>query len=291
MDPLAANRRRWDEVVAHHLNSEFYGVDRFREGADNLKPPELELLGDVQGKRLLHLQCHFGMDTLALARRGAHVTGVDLAPKAIEAARALAEELAPEFEQPPRFEAADVLSLAPAAGESTEASPPDLGVGTYDIVFASFGVMGWIRDPSLWMRIAHHHLRPGGKVVLVDFHPVPQALSFDKERPGHLTCQWPYDGQGRPDPEDDPSTYAEPTARIENTRVYWWAHPMTAVLQAAVSSGLQLKTLREWTRTWWNVFPGLQPAAIPEGEPAAWQLPSPESLPLTYGFVAVRPAL
>src|ERR687885_679181 len=92
-DYLAANRALWNEWTVIHQTSSFYNLEGFRQGGSRLRAYEVAEVGHVFGKSLLHLQCHFGIDTLSWARLGARVTGVDFSDRAIELARSLAAEL------------------------------------------------------------------------------------------------------------------------------------------------------------------------------------------------------
>lgn len=150
------NRGLWDGWAALHARSAFYDVAGFRDGKSSLKATELAEVGNVDGKRLLHLQCHLGLDTLSWARLGADVTGVDFSERAIAEARALAADC----DLPARFVCQDVLEL-------------DLGE-RFDLVFASYGVLCWIRDRRRWARVAARHLAPGGSLYLIEFlHEFP----------------------------------------------------------------------------------------------------------------------
>src|SRR4051812_35702557 len=143
------NRAGWDLRAAAHAGgaADLYDVDGFRAGGSSLRPFELEALGDVRGQRLLHLMCHFGLDTLSWARLGAEVTGLDYSGSAIEAARRLAVEvgLAARFVQADVYEAADVLDEQ------------------YDVVIATYGVLVWLPDLNAWARVVSRLLRPGGR--------------------------------------------------------------------------------------------------------------------------------
>ena len=149
---LEENQKLWDEWASFHPESEFYDMDSFLNGQNSLKPVELEALGDVKGRRLLHLQCHFGQDTLSWARLGAKATGVDFSEKAIEAARKLNQltELDAQFIQ------SDVLSLK---GKLE---------GVFDIIFTSYGVITWLPDLRPWAEAIRHYLKPGGAFVMQD---------------------------------------------------------------------------------------------------------------------------
>jgi len=144
-----ANRRHWDEVVPIHVASDLYDVTAFKVGKSRLKPVEREELTDVRGKTLLHLQCHFGLDTLSWAREGAIVTGVDFSLPAIEAARSLAAECRLEA----RFIPSDIYSLSDKLSEE------------FDIVFTSYGAICWLPDISRWAQVVERFVRQGGTCI------------------------------------------------------------------------------------------------------------------------------
>ena len=155
-DYLVKNKAAWNAKTAVHIDSDFYDMPAFMGGETSLKSLELGLLGDVKGKRILHLQCHFGQDSLSLARMGASVVGVDLSDAAIEKAR----ELAAELQLDATFVNCDIYSLK----EHLQ--------GEFDLVFTSYGTIGWLPDLNRWAAIVEHYLKPGGSFVMVDFHPV-----------------------------------------------------------------------------------------------------------------------
>ena len=261
-----SNRRRWDEAVAIHLRSKggVYRVDEFRRGLDVLGPIEREELGDVTGKHILHLQCHFGLDTLCLARRGAHVTGLDFSPKAIEAARALAADCSLEA----RFVQADVYDAASVI--------PD----RFDLVFASWGAINWIPDIDRWVGVAGQMLRPSGSLYLLEGHPAAMALEEDDA--GRLFLQHAY-FQG-PDPvaSDDLHTYTGDEEQLVNTRAYEWLHPLSTILEALRRSGLRLDAFREHDRLPWQNF-----ASMTRDSEFMWRLPNDSpSFPLAFSLFA-----
>jgi len=153
---LQANRRRWDQLAIEHQSSEFYDLAGFKTGKDRLRSIELNELGDVSGKSLLHLQCHFGMDTLAWARRGAIVTGIDFSQKAITTAQSLSEEL----NIPADFYCSDIYELLNVLS------------GLFDIVFTSYGVLHGLPDLQKWGQIISYYLKPGGIFYIVEDHPM-----------------------------------------------------------------------------------------------------------------------
>ena len=156
MDYKTINKELWNTRTDVHVKSKFYDVPSFLDGKSSLKQIELDLLGDVNEKSILHLQCHFGMDSISFSRLGANVTGVDLSDKAIVKAR----ELASTCQTNTKFIISDVYDL------------PEVHQGAYDIVFTSYGTIGWLPDMQRWASVVNHFLKPGGKVLIVDFHPV-----------------------------------------------------------------------------------------------------------------------
>ncbi len=222
-DYLSANRELWDAWTGINAGSDFYDVEAFRAGATSLKPVELEELGDVDGKTLLHLQCHFGLDTLSWARLGAQATGVDFSEAAIELARSLAGEL----DLPARFVASNVYEL-----------PSHLD-GEFDIVFTSYGVIDWLQDLSAWGRIIASYLKPGGIFYMVEFHPVALSVGEDGR---------PFRHSYFPSPEPirtvESGSYADPGAEL--TRVsYAWSHNLGEIVTALAAAGLRIEYLHE----------------------------------------------
>jgi SAM-dependent methyltransferase len=163
---IEINRRSWNNRTDTHLASAFYDVPGFLKGNSSLKDIELHLLGDVTGKSILHLQCHFGQDTLSLSRLGATVTGVDLSDKAIENA----ERLAKETGLPADFICCDIYDL------------PNYLDTTFDIVFTSYGTIGWLPDLDKWANIIARYLKPDGRFIFVEFHPVVWMFDNDFEK-------------------------------------------------------------------------------------------------------------
>ena len=228
---LAANRALWDELTAIHERSAFYDVDGFLAGASSLGAIELEELGgEVAGKRLLHLQCHFGLDTLSWARLGAVVTGVDFSGRAV----ALARRLAAESGLGATFIESDVYVL------------PDVLHERFDVVFTSWGVLCWLPDLTRWARLIAGALQSGGVFYLLDFHPFLFALDDTSERPvlgldsyfqraePHV---WENDGSG---------SYADPEATVNAPVQYEWDHPLGEIVSVLPDAGLAIEYLHEF---------------------------------------------
>jgi SAM-dependent methyltransferase len=263
-DYLDQNRTLWNARTDVHLQSEFYSVDQFRAGASSLNEIELGLLGDVAGQRVLHLQCHFGQDTLSLARLGADATGVDLSDRAIEAARALSAELGLAAE----FVCADVYDL-PAH------LPAEPG---FDVVYTSYGVLGWLPDLDRWAAVVRRYLRPGGRLVLVEFHPVVWMFDNDFTR-----VQYSYFNAGAIE-ETEIGTYADTAAPIEHQSITW-NHGLGEVVSALLRQGLRLSHLQEYDYSPYNCFAHAEPA----GEGRYRIGPLGDKAPLVYSLVAERP--
>ncbi len=227
------NRNYWDQLARLHPKTAFYRLEKFKRGENNLDPIEREALGDVSDKRLLQLQCHFGLETLSLARMGADATGLDLSSVAIETARNLSDEL----KIPANFVEADVLH-----------APDDLR--GFDIVFASWGSLCWISDLSAWMQTAARALKPGGQLVLIDGHPAGAMLNHEVEPGSPLQVRDPYES---PEPiiEDAQGSYADESAKLDDPRCVVWAYGFESLFTAMLGAGLSLRGFREFDRVTW----------------------------------------
>jgi 2-polyprenyl-3-methyl-5-hydroxy-6-metoxy-1,4-benzoquinol methylase len=231
----STNRDAWNKRVSAHLESEFYGLEGWKAGKSSLNDIELELLGDVQGKSILHLQCHFGQDSLSLARMGADVVGVDLSDEAIVAAKKLNEELGMNAE----FVASDVLELIGKLDRQ------------FDIVFTSYGTIGWLPDLNKWAETISHHLKPKGKLVFVEFHPVVWMFDSEFEK-----IEYRY-FKDEAIVETTSGTYAEKDAAFEKTEISW-NHGLAEVFHALENNGLILKSFDEFDYSPYNCFNGMK---------------------------------
>ncbi|MEM7160435.1 MAG: class I SAM-dependent methyltransferase [Myxococcota bacterium] len=233
-DYLTHNRDHWNKATEAHYTSDFYDVDAWLAGEQSLREPELHMLpADLTGKRLLHLQCHFGMDTLSLARRGAEVTGVDLSDRAI----ARATELAKRAELAGRFVCSDVYE-AP----NTLAEPE-----SFDVVFSSFGAIGWLPDLDRWAEVITHYLAPGGAFVFAEFHPVVWMLD-DK----HEFFEYSYFKRDAI-VEQNTGSYTDGSEKLTSTEISW-NHALDEVITALLDKGLTLEAFREYDYSPWNCF-------------------------------------
>lgn len=267
----ALNRANWDERVPYHLAAPSYETRSLEQGHARLHPIEEGELGPVAGLRVLHLQCHFGRDSLILAQRGARVTGLDFSAPAIAAARDLAERL--KLTESARFIESDLYAAPEALPEPA----------SFDRVFVTWGALCWLPDIAGWARVVAHFLKPGGRLYLAEGHPA--ALIFDDARRGPeglpgLT--YPYWHEG-PLALDDPGDYADPAARLANSRTNEWIHPLGDLVTALFDAGLSLAFLHEHAAVPWQMF-----AALVEGPDGLWRWPDKAWLPLGFSLMAKK---
>ncbi len=231
-DYLRANLASWDEAVGVHLDSQMYDVAGFKAGKTSLHFIEIDELGPLvgEGTTLLHLQCHFGLDTLSWARRGAVVTGIDFSGAGIATARALAEELG--LSQRASFVHSDVHHL------------PEVLGGRFDVVFTSWGVLLWLGDLERWAEVVAHFLKPGGVFYIAEFHPYALLLA-DDSTPDSLRIGYPYFMYGEPQRFDEPGDYADPEAEVQNTVTFEWVHGFAEIIDPLLRAGLRLDFLHE----------------------------------------------
>lgn len=259
---LDINRQSWNNRTDVHMASAFYDVAGFIEGHTSLKPIELELLGDVSGQSILHLQCHFGQDTLSLARMGANATGVDLSDKAIERAR----ELAQQTKLTAEFICCDVYDL------------PQHLHQIFDIVFTSYGTIGWLPDLEKWAAVVARFLKPGGRFVFVEFHPV--VWMFDND---FRNVHYNYFNTGAI-VETESGTYADKNAPLQAQYVMW-NHSMGEVLNNLIQQGLRIDSLQEYDYSPYNCF-----NHTTETAPGQYRIAHMDNkLPMVYALTATKP--
>lgn len=262
-----ANRKMWDEFAKIHIDSETYGTKDFLQGKTTLKSIELEELGDVQGKTLLHLQCHFGLDTLSWAREGAKVIGVDFSGEAIRLARELTEKTGLEA----KFIRSNIYELSEVLQEK------------FDIVFTSYGVLCWLPDLTRWAEIASHFLKSGGTFYIAEFHPF--LWVFDNEASDDFVLKYTYFHKPEPYEFNVDGSYAGPDAKIEPCVDYEWAHGMGDVINSIIQAGLQIQFLHEFPKSCFQQFPFFE-----KREDGYWYYDSSEiQLPLVYSIKALKP--
>jgi len=269
LDPrLETNREYWDERVPIHVGSRFYDVDAFRRGADTLRPFEVEEVGEVAGKRLLHLQCHFGLDTLSWARRGASVVGLDFSAPAVEAANGLARE----SDLDGRFVASDVYAAAEA-----------LDGERFEIVYTGLGALNWLPDVEAWARVVASLLVEGGFLYLAEFHPITWALGDEQ-----MAFERDYFHSVEGERFEESGTYAELDAETDHNVTREWNHTLADVIGAVLAAGLRLESFDEHDFTLFPRWAHLQREGGLEAGEIYRQPPGSPSLPLMYSLRARR---
>ena len=266
-DWVACNRAAWDERVGLHLESAYYDNESFRAGRSSLRPFELEEVGPVEGRTLVHLQCHFGQDTLSWARRGATVTGLDFSGDAVAAARELAADIGIDAE----FVEANVFDAVEA-----------LGGRQFDIVYTGLGALVWLPDMTRWASVAAALVKPGGVLYLAEFHPVADVFAHESLLADH-------DYFTRPEGSrfESSGTYTDWDAPTRANVNYEWTHPVSEVVTALLDAGLRLELLHEHDHTLFERWPFLERRDdgtywLPEGMPR---------LPLMYSLRAAKEPL
>lgn len=255
---LEINKNSWNNRTEVHVKSEFYNMDGFLKGETSLNSIELSLLGDVRGKRILHLQCHFGQDSIALSRLGAEVTGVDLSDKSIEIARKMAQETNSNAQ----FICCDLYDL-----------PQHLDQ-TFDLVFTSYGTISWLPDLDKWAALISRFLKPDGQFLFVEFHPV--VWMFDDK---FENIHYNYFNDA-PIIETENGTYADKEANISQSYVTW-NHSISEVLSSLLGHGIQIVDFQEYDFSPYRVF-----GEMVEFEPRKFRIEKfDRKLPLVYSVV------
>lgn len=262
---LAANRDIWNKRTEAHLSSEFYDVAKFRDGKSSLNNFELDLLGNVKGKSILHLQCHFGQDTLSLARMGAKVTGVDFTDTAIAAAIKLNAELGLDA----KFVCCNVYDTREHVHEQ------------FDIVFTSYGTIGWLPDLKPWAEVISKSLKPGGKFVIVDFHPFVWMLDDGYESFQHSYFNHDIIAT------DTTGSYASNIDLHPPMKEYGWNHPFSDLVSSLVREEMILERFNEYDGSPYNCFPNMVQHADGLFRFSKWD----KKIPLVYAIRFRKPGL
>jgi SAM-dependent methyltransferase len=259
-----ANKNAWNKKALVHKNSSFYDVASFKAGKSSLNKIELEELGDVKNKTLLHLQCHFGMDTLSWARQGAIVTGIDLSDESVK----IASELSTELNIPAQFICCNVYDALQYINKE------------YDIVFTSYGVIGWLPDLDKWAAVIVESLRPGGSFYMVEFHPIVWMMDDDFQY-----IKYHYHNEAVIEDEQTGS-YANRYADI-HYKEYGWNHSLSEVLNSLIKHGLTIQHFNEFNYSCYNCFNN-----VVQGEDGYWRVKGLENkIPMMYSVKAIKQAI
>lgn len=258
---LEINKNSWNAKVEPHLQSDFYFVDEFLKGRTSLNAIELDLFGDVKGKKILHLQCHFGQDSISLSRMGADVTGIDLSDKAIEEGRKLAEKCGTDT----KFVCSDVYNLPNVLDEK------------FDIVFTSYGTIDWLPDLDKWAKVISTFLKPDGKFIFAEFHPVVWMFDDDFKEIGYN-----YFNDGAI-VETFEGTYADRDADLKQDYVNW-NHGLGEVSNSIVKNNLEITDFQEYNYSPYPCF-----KTVEEFEKGKYRIPHlGNKIPMVYSLVATK---
>lgn len=262
------NLNHWNERVAIHAKSKFYDVDGFKAGNSSLLNIETEELApEVNGKSLLHLMCHFGLDTLSFARLGAQVTGIDFSEEAIT----LAQQLAKDTNLDANFVQSDIYKLK------------DNLQGQFDIIYTSYGVLIWLNNYPAWGEIINHFLKPGGIFYIVEFHPFARMFDDEVNKPEYR-IRYPYFYSPKPLEFKSEFTYTDGDATLTNEIQYEWSHSLSDITNALTAQSLHIEYLHEFDYAAYQMFPFLEKRDktfhIPEGM---------QKLPLMFSLKATKP--
>lgn len=255
------NKALWDQKVDIHKASDMYDLENFLKGKNMLNEIELTALGNVEGKSILHLQCHFGQDSLCWARMGAKVTGVDMSPKSLALARELNEQLNLDVD----FVLSNVLELK------------DHLTGQFDIVYTSYGTYTWLPDLDQWASVIQHFLKPEGIFYIADFHPVIYMYDHSSGR-----FVYNYFNSGKPYEETTTGTYTDFDAPIEH-KEYFWCHGLSEVMQPLLRQGLTLLDFQEFPYSPYNCFEDMT-----EVEPGKYVYKPALSIPHVFSLKMVK---
>jgi SAM-dependent methyltransferase len=271
VDSFAVNRANWDERAPAHAASVDYGVQRFIDDPAALSDVvrfDRPRLGDIAGRRGVHLQCHIGTDTISLARLGARMTGLDFSPAALVEARRLAASAGADVD----FVESDLYG-----------APDVLGRGGFDLVYTGIGALNWLPDIRRWADTVAALLRPGGRLFIREGHPM--LWTIDETVTDALVVRYPYVETVEPLVFDEVTTYVETTHLLTNTTTHEWNHGLGEVVTALLDVGMRLTMLVEHDSVPWMALP----EQMSLGEDGEWRLVDrAERLPLTYTLQALK---
>jgi 2-polyprenyl-3-methyl-5-hydroxy-6-metoxy-1,4-benzoquinol methylase len=265
-EQFESNKHLWNNLTCAHLVSDFYDVEGFRAGRNQLLPIEVSEVGDVRGKSILHLQCHFGLDTLSWARLGAMVTGVDFSDRAIDTARSLAAESALEAQ----FICSDIYALQKVLDRK------------FDIVFTSYGVLCWLPDLKKWAGIISHYLKSGGIFYIAEFHPLVYIFNRRSDST-ELRISWSYFANAGPEKFQGGCDYA---SDLKHDLIsYEWQYSLGKVVNSLIGAGLRIQFLHEHPECPCGWFPAMKK----DPGHRMWRIEG-DPIPLTFSIRAIKSA-
>lgn len=267
---MKVNQDRWNELVDVHKASRYYNVPEFLAGKSSLLAFENREVTDLQGKTMLHLMCHFGMDSLSFARKGAKVTGVDFSDRAVEVAQELNSQLGLDAS----FLQANVYDLPTKLDEK------------FDVVFTSYGILAWLPDLTEWAKVIAHFLKPGGSFYFFEIHPFTTMVDVNEN--GEMVIAYPYQSVPK-EPEfiDEPGTYtdgAERTTPMTHQQRYEWFHSFQSIITSLAEAGLKIEYVHEFAEGIFQMLPNME--AMGDG---LYKFTDPKiDIPLTFSLKATK---
>lgn len=230
MDYLEINKENWNKRTESHFDSEFYDVKNFIKGKTSLNDIELKLLGDIKGKSILHLQCHFGQDSISLARLGADVTGVDLSDKSIEKAKELNAKCGTKV----KFINSNVYEIALEE--------------KFDIIFTSYGTIGWLPDLNKWAEVISNHLKFNGIFIIAEFHPFVWMFDDDFQffKYNYFNTEMII--------EEEIGSYADKSKK-QIIKSCGWNHSLSETINSLIKNDLEIEDFQEYDYSPYNIFP------------------------------------
>ena len=258
------DKKHWDELTDVHIRS--YGVDKFKNGKSTIDQIQLREIGDVKGKSLLHLQCHFGLDTLSLAREGAIVTGIDFSEKSIKYANQLKNELGINA----RFICCNIYDLKSYIDEK------------FDIIYASQGIICWLKDLEDWAKLINHFLKPKGIFYIMEHHPIIDI--FDEEKKEKLEIVYPYFHNKEPVKCDNEHPDYSDETYIVKSLSYQWQWSISDIINSLIKAGLRIEFIHEFDKLFYERFPQME-----RDEDGWWYLPNYRNkIPLMFTLKAKK---
>lgn len=267
-DYAKINKKWWNNVTPIHARSELYSLEKFKKGKTSLEKTEIAELPNVKGKTMLHLMCHFGMDTLSWGRRGAIVTGVDISDTSIK----LAKKLSREMKVPAKFICSDIYDL------------PSVLDQKFDIIYTSYGVLCWVSNIKKWAKLISHYLKPGGIFYIVELHPFAGILSSD------FKLEYKYFDHG-PFVDDSSGTYTDWNANVKGV-TYEWNYTLGDVINSLIEQGLKVEFMHEFPYSMYDQFPGFMEKnkqSFSSNKKGEWVLKNKKNqIPLLFSLKATK---
>lgn len=229
-EQLEANRRSWNHRVGIHQESSFYQLDEFIKGKTSLNEIDLQILGNIKGKQILHPMCHFGMDSLSMVRMGAEVSGFDLSDKAVEKAN----ELGKKLKLNASFVACDYYDFPKHIHQK------------FDLIYLSYGVIGWLPDLTKWAKLAYDALKLNGELILIEFHPFVWMYDDDFKN-----IQYNYFNDGVIHTQEASYTEKDST---DKQAFYSWNHSLSEVLTSLINAGFSISKFEEYDYSPYDCF-------------------------------------